>query len=258
MADLSLLARTLSVQQDQDNSRQSSAKRNTVTSLIDPNNDALSKGSSVKHNKQANYRSEASNKNINTLPEKLLIKIFQKLTPCELLKCAGVCKSWRNLTQNPRVWNMIRLRPDFKDSLYAKNFEYFMYLLSHRFSLGLEYIELPVEYITAQVLHELANKCNYLSHLTLDFSTAMQLRDFNDLSVFPCNLKSLTICLSDVIFLEGFMRRIYTNLNSIEQLNLIGTIETSSDMDESHETINIIKLRTYTPNLKVIESLFAL
>lgn len=254
MADLSILARTLSIQQDQDHSRQSSSKRNTVTSsVIDSSNDALTKGSSVNNHKRGNNRNEASKKNINSLPEKLLIKIFQKLTPRELLKCASVCKSWRGLTQNPRVWNMIRLRPDFKDSLYVRTLEYFMYLLSHRFSLGLEYIELPVEYITAQVLHELANKCNYLNHLTLDFSTAMQLHDFNDLSVFPCNLKSLTICLSDVIFLEGFMRRIYTNLNSIEHLKLIGTIETSSDMDESHETINIIKLRTYTPNLKVIE-----
>ena len=79
-----------------------------------------------------------------------------------------------------------------------------------------------MELITADVLHELANKCPNLKYLTLDFSTAMQLHDFNDLNSFPCNLKMLCICLSEVIFLEGFMRRIYTFLSSLEILQIIG------------------------------------
>jgi hypothetical protein len=99
-----------------------------------------------------------------------------------------------------------------------------MYLLNHRFNSALDYIELPIELITAPVLHDLANKCNYLTHLTLDFSAAMQLQDFNDLNSFPCNLKMLTICLSEVIFLEGFMRKIYSHLSSLEQLHLIGIL----------------------------------
>lgn len=79
-----------------------------------------------------------------------------------------------------------------------------------------------MELITADVLHELANKCLNLKYLTLDFSTAMQLHDFNDLNAFPCNLKMLCICLSEVIFLEGFMRRIYAFLSSLEVLQIIG------------------------------------
>ena len=97
-----------------------------------------------------------------------------------------------------------------------------MYLLNHRFNSALEYIELPIELITAPVLHDLANKCSVLTHLTLDFSAAMQLQDFDVLNTFPCNLKMLTICLSEVIFLEGFMRKIYSHLSSLEQLHLIG------------------------------------
>jgi hypothetical protein len=101
----------------------------------------------------------------------------------------------------------------------------------------------------------------------------MQLQDFNDLNAFPCNLKLMTICLSEVIFLEGFMRRIYSFLSSLEVLHLIGnldffylilavklliiiqnskgTLETSNDPDESYETINITKIKAYTPNLRV-------
>jgi hypothetical protein len=52
----------------------------------------------------------------------------------------------------------------------------------------------------------------------------MQLHDFNDLNAFPCNLKMLCICLSEVIFLEGFMRRIYTFLSSLEILQIIGKL----------------------------------
>lgn len=62
----------------------------------------------------------------------------------------------------------------------------------------------------------------------------------------------MTICLSEVIFLEGFMRRIYSFLSSLEVLTLVGTLETSSDPDETYETINISKIKAYTPNLKVM------
>ncbi|CAF2417150.1 unnamed protein product [Rotaria sp. Silwood2] len=110
-----------------------------------------------------------------------------------------------------------------------------------------------MELITADVLHELANKCPNLKYLTLDFSTAMQLHDFNDLNMFPCNLKMLCICLSEVIFLEGFMRRIYTYLSSVEILHIIGTIEKSNEAEEEvYETINISKIKVQTPNLRVI------
>ena len=58
--------------------------------------------------------------------------------------------------------------------------------------------------------------------MTLDFANAMQLHEFNDLNAFPCNLHNLCICLSEVIFLEGFMRRVYQSLSSVKVLHLIG------------------------------------
>lgn len=54
---------------------------------------------------------------------------------------------------------------------------------SIRFGPSLTYIELPIELITHTVLHELANKCPNLTHMLLDFSTAMQLHDFNEMQV---------------------------------------------------------------------------
>ena len=91
-----------------------------------------------------------------------------------------------------------------------------------RFGNTLRYLELPCELVTAPVLHELSNRCPNIKYMVLDFANAMQLHDFNDLNAFPCNLRSLTICLSEVIFMEGFMRKVYQNLSSLEVLHLIG------------------------------------
>ncbi|CAF1144377.1 unnamed protein product [Rotaria sp. Silwood1] len=191
-------------------------------------------------------------RDFNTLPEKVLLAIFSYLPHAELLRCARVCRLWRALSQNSKLWKTVFLRPDHH-GLHVKNLDQFLNLIGHRFSLSLQYIELPMELITADVLHELANKCPNLKYLTLDFSTAMQLHDFNDLNAFPCNLKMLCICLSEVIFLEGFMRRIYTYLSSLETLQIIGTIEKSNEAEEEvYETINISKIKAQTPNLRVI------
>jgi len=203
-------------------------------------------------NENATNNTDDFLKDINGLPENLLVKIFSYIHPAELSKCALVCHHWHTIIQHPNLWRVLKLRPDYKDAIHIRNVDHFMYLLNHRFNSRLEYIELPIELITANLLHELANRCPNLKYLTLDFSAAMQLQDFNDLNAFPCNLKTLTICLSEVIFLEGFMRRIYSALSSLEVLNLVGTLETSNDPDESYETINIGKIKSYTPNLRVI------
>ncbi|VEL11220.1 unnamed protein product [Protopolystoma xenopodis] len=95
-------------------------------------------------------------------------------------------------------------------------------MIHQRSGSGLRYLELPSDLITVPVLEELGNRCVNLRYLTLDFSNAMQLHDFNELLAFPSSLSYLCICLSDVIFMEGLMRKIYPCLSSIEVMHLIG------------------------------------
>ncbi|XP_046366198.1 F-box/LRR-repeat protein fbxl-1-like isoform X2 [Haliotis cracherodii] len=189
---------------------------------------------------------------IEKVPDKLLLNAFSFLKHKELGRVAQVCRKWRLLAYDSRLWQSVSLRPEFS-GLHVNHIETLMALISLRFGVTLKYIELPSELIQAPVLHELSNKCPNLRNMTLDFSNAMQLHDFNDLNAFPCNLRSLCICLSEVIFLEGFMRRIYSCLSSLEVMHLIGTFELSTESDEdSYEVINISKIKAHTPNLKIV------
>lgn len=126
--------------------------------------------------------------------------------------------------------------------------------LSQCLGPSLRYIELPIELITHTVLHDLAMKCPNLTNILLDFSTAMQMHDFNDLNSFPTKLRTMSICLSEVIFMEGFMRKIYNFINGLEVLHLVGTYEkvVEEEGEEIYEVINIQKLKSAVPNLRVV------
>ena len=158
---------------------------------------------------------------IENLPEKCLLKIFSFIHQRDFGKLARVCKKWRLLAYDSRLWKVVSLRPEY-NGLHVNSIENLLALINVRFGPTLQYIEIPCEMVTPPVLHELSNKCPSLKYMTLDFSNAMQLHDFNDLNSFPCNLRSLCLCLSEVIFLEGFMRRIYSCLSSLQVLHLIG------------------------------------
>jgi hypothetical protein len=82
----------------------------------------------------------------------------------------------------------------------------------------------------------------------------MQLHDFSEMQAFPTKLRYMCICLSEVIFMEGFMRKIYNFINGLEILHLVGTYEKSGDQEEEeiYEVVNIHKLKAATPNLRVI------
>ncbi|KAK3096130.1 hypothetical protein FSP39_023545 [Pinctada imbricata] len=189
---------------------------------------------------------------IHKIPEKLLLHAFSFLRLQDLATVAQVCKKWRILAYDSRLWTSVSLRPEY-GGLHVNQLETFMALIGMRFGTTLKYVELPCELITSPILHELANKCPNMKYMTLDFASAMQLHDFNDLNAFPCNLRSLCICLSEVIFLEGFMRRIYSCLSSLEVLHLIGTFEMSTEAEEDiYEVINIGKIKAHTPNLRVV------
>nr|CAD7428684.1 unnamed protein product [Timema monikensis] len=189
---------------------------------------------------------------IEKLPDKVLLNIFSYLSHREICRVARVCKKWRMMAYDTRLWKSVSLRPEIS-GLHVGSLESLLALISIRFGPSLRYIELPIELITHTVLHELANKCPNLTHMLLDFSTAMQLHDFSEMQAFPTKLKYMVICLSEVIFMEGFMRKIYNFINGLEILHLIGTYEkVEEEEEEIYEVINVHKLKGATPNLRVI------
>ncbi|XP_072160465.1 F-box/LRR-repeat protein 12-like [Bemisia tabaci] len=201
------------------------------------------------HHHSGRHRHHAT---IEKLPDKILLNIFSYLTHREICRMARVCKKWRVIAYDTRLWTAVSLRPEIS-GLHVGSLESLLALISIRFGPSLRYIELPIELITHTVLHELANKCPNLTHMLLDFSTAMQLHDFSEMQAFPTKLKYLCICLSEVIFMEGFMRKIYNFINGLEILHLIGTYEkVEEEEEEIYEVINVHKLKSATPNLRVI------
>ncbi|GBP37737.1 hypothetical protein EVAR_29938_1 [Eumeta japonica] len=245
-------------------------------------------------------RSPFANTTIEKLPDKVLLNIFSYLSHREICRMATVCKRWRLVAYDTRLWTHVSLRPEIS-GLHVGSLESLLALISIRFGPSLRYIELPIELITHTVLHELAAKCPNLTHMLLDFSTvakasqwrkietrgrrrkgrgvsnayytirrqfrvvefralyckqqciAMQLHDFSEMQAFPTKLRYLCICLSEVIFMEGFMRKIYNFINGLEILHLIGTYEkVEEEEEEIYEVINVHKLKSATPNLRVI------
>ncbi|XP_004530944.1 uncharacterized F-box/LRR-repeat protein C02F5.7 isoform X2 [Ceratitis capitata] len=189
---------------------------------------------------------------IEKLPDKVLLHIFSYLSHREICRLARICRRWRQIAYDTRLWKNVSLRPEVS-GLHVGSLESLLALISVRFGPTLRYIELPIELITHTVLHELSAKCPNLTHMLLDFSTAMQLHDFSEMQAFPTKLRYMCICLSEVIFMEGFMRKIYNFINGLEVLHLIGTYEKCEEEEEEiYEVINVHKLKSATPNLRVI------
>lgn len=188
---------------------------------------------------------------IDKLPDRVLQLIFFYLSPAQMLTASCVCRRWKNIAYSPALWSYISFRAAH-GGIQVINLEQFTQLIAIRFN-ELKFCELATDLITPNVLHELANRCPKLQYLTLDFSTAMQLHDFNDLQFFPSRLRSLTLCLSENIFLEGFLRKVYTFISGVEILHIIGTYEKVEDEEEEvYETVNVFKLKQYLPNLTVV------
>ncbi|VDD93995.1 unnamed protein product [Enterobius vermicularis] len=188
---------------------------------------------------------------IEKLPDRVLQLIFSYLSAQEKLRVSQVCRKWKSLVNQPSLWQFVSFRPNY-GGLQVVNQEYFQRLIASQFT-ELKIAELATDLITPNVLHEMANKCQNLHTLTLDFSNAMQLHDFTDLQSFPSRLICLIICLSENIFLEGFLRKVYTFIASVEILHIIGTYEKVEDEEEEvYETVNVHKMKQYMPNLRVV------
>ena len=156
------------------------------------------------------------------------------------------------ISQDSRLWGFVSLRPEIS-GLHVEREDHMLGLIPTKFGAQLRYLEMNADLVTLNVLQDLAKKCPNLTHLLLDFAQASQLHDFTDLSQFPTKLRFLALYLSDVIFLDNFMKRIYSYINGLEALNIMGTYE-KADLEEGevYEVINIKTLKQATPNLRII------
>ena len=125
---------------------------------------------------------------IDSLPDKVLLRIFSFLRHSEMMKFSVVSKKWRMIAQDSRLWSMVSLRPEIS-GLLIPNMDMLLKLIQNRFTTNLRYLELPCDLITREVLQELANRCPNLTHLLLDFSHGAQLADFTELNAFPTKIK---------------------------------------------------------------------
>lgn len=107
---------------------------------------------------------------IEKLPDKVLLHIFSYLSHREICRLARICRRWRKIAYDTRLWKNVSLRPEVS-GLHVGSLEMLLSLISVRFGPTLRYIELPIELITHTVLHELSAKCPNLTHMLLDFST---------------------------------------------------------------------------------------
>ena len=98
-----------------------------------------------------------SQKCISQLPDKILLEVFSYLRLSDVCRLARVCKAWRLLAYDGRLWTRVSLRPDF-NGLHVHNIDALVALISARFGATLRYIELSADLITPAVLHELANR----------------------------------------------------------------------------------------------------
>jgi len=189
---------------------------------------------------------------IDSLPDKVLLRVFSFLKHQEMMKYSVVSKKWRMIAQDSRLWGFVSLRPEIS-GLQVTSQDMLTKLIQNRFAANLRYLELPCDLITREVVQELANRCPNLTHLLLDFSHGAQLADFSELNAFPTKIKYLCMCLSETIFLDNFMKKIYNFINGTEVLHLYGTYEQGEEEEgEVYEVLNIRSLKQATPNLRVI------
>ena len=112
-------------------------------------------------------------KTINHLPDKTLLHVFSYVRQTDLIRLAHVCKKWKLLAYDGRLWSRVSLRPDY-GGLHVSNVDALVALIGARFGAALRYIELPAELVMPTVLHELANRCPNIKYMFDIYTTLLR------------------------------------------------------------------------------------
>ena len=65
---------------------------------------------------------------IDALPDKIIMNIFSYLSHREISRNAVVCKRWRLLAYDSRLWNFVSLRPEVS-GLHVSNIDHLVHLI---------------------------------------------------------------------------------------------------------------------------------
>lgn len=87
-----------------------------------------------------------------------MLHVFGYLHQKDLCRLAHVCKKWKLLAYDGRLWSRVSFRPEY-GGLHVSNVDALVAVIATRFSPTLRYIELSAELIMPAVFHELANRC---------------------------------------------------------------------------------------------------
>ncbi len=79
----------------------------------------------------------------------VLLRIFTYLSHREILSNALVCKKWHMISQDPRLWMAVSLRPEIS-GLHVDRPDVLLKLIPSKFK-ELRYLEITTELITPQV-----------------------------------------------------------------------------------------------------------
>jgi len=77
-------------------------------------------------------------KTINHLPDKTLLHVFSYVRQTDLCRLAHVCKKWKLLAYDGRLWSRVSLRPDY-GGLHVSNVDALLALIGARFGPALRY-----------------------------------------------------------------------------------------------------------------------
>ncbi|XP_028654067.1 F-box/LRR-repeat protein 12-like isoform X1 [Erpetoichthys calabaricus] len=135
----------------------------------------------------------------NTVPENVIIEIFSFLPVRDLLRISRVCKKWRRLVYDKKLWVHVDLTP--YSSVTSK---VLWHLLRRHFNTGLRTLKLQgllfsvqknKEFLSKALLSGLRKQCPNLEELSLTKTDLKGVSNYNEL---PASLKTLEMITCEI------------------------------------------------------------
>lgn len=182
--------------------------------------------------KRKQKKSQMCNDDFDTLPEEIVLKIFQMMDKRTLLKCAFVCQKWRRISYDESLWQCLNI-PSRRmsiltlENLLARNIKYFsashsnfyifenQYLFKTQFP-KLQYLDLSSVFIHVNTLGSLLSQCSNLIKLSLENCSL----DSSCCQYFGKNTNLKVLNLASTVGLDRNGLEHIVSLQNLEELNV--------------------------------------